>query len=153
MKRGWLWKVLIPALAIIVLVVALYFTLVFHYNCDNLECYKSKQAKCVKTKFIYDTPETTWLYLIEGKTKYRGTDVCEIEVTAVQVKDGNLDRLTLQEESMNCFLPIGLIALPESDLSRCHGILKEKSQELIIGRLHIYIVENIGEVSEGLGEI
>lgn len=153
MKKSLWLKVLIPFLAIVILVVALYFTFVFHYNCNDLQCFKSKQARCVKTQFLYDTPETAWFYSIEGKTKYRGTSACEIEVKAVQIKGGDLDRQSLEGETMTCYLPVGLTALPESDLSRCHGLLKEESQDLIIRRLHSYIIENIGEVSEELVRI
>jgi hypothetical protein len=39
---------------------------------------------------------------------------------------------------------------PEDDLSRCTGQLKENLQEIIIQKLHAYVVENLGQISKEL---
>jgi hypothetical protein len=51
---------------------------------------------------------------------------------------------------MTCYLPIGDDRVPEADISVCHGILKEELQAIIIEKLHLYVVENIGEISSEL---
>jgi hypothetical protein len=53
---------------------------------------------------------------------------------------------------MDCYLQIGDISLPESDLTKCHGRLKEELQEIIIENAHRYIIENIGEINKELNK-
>ena len=48
---------------------------------------------------------------------------------------------------MNCMLPLGVRMIPESDIGNCHGLLKEGLQDIIIKRLHTYLVENIGQIN------
>jgi hypothetical protein len=54
---------------------------------------------------------------------------------------------------MDCYLPLGSLVSPESDISRCHGILKEGMQNLIIRQLHTYIVENVKDIGSELENI
>jgi hypothetical protein len=51
---------------------------------------------------------------------------------------------------MTCYYPLGTAAYAEKDLSKCHGLLKEELQTIIINKLHAYILENLGKVEEGL---
>ena len=51
---------------------------------------------------------------------------------------------------MTCYMPRGIVMQPESDLNECHGLLKESLQDIIIERLHTYIVQNIGQISESI---
>ena len=53
-------------------------------------------------------------------------------------------------EKMTCRLPNGIILLPESNLERCSGPLKEKLQEQIIEQLHNFIVQNLGQINKEL---
>lgn len=131
---------------LVVLVVALYFTMFFSYVCKDKACFQSHQIKCARTKFVSDTPDLIWAYHIKGKTDSR----CEIEAEVVQVKQGDLNKQSLEGKSMDCLVPLGRASSPEADLSVCHGLLKEELQGLIIKELHAYILENVGEISEEL---
>ena len=51
---------------------------------------------------------------------------------------------------MDCYVPLGSIVSPESNLAECHGLLKEGLQETIINKLHAYIVKNVGQIGEEL---
>ena len=144
MKRGW--KIILIVFILIILVAAIYFTFFFSYTCKDMACFKSHQEKCVHTKFIYDIEETKWLYYIKGKEDGK----CEINVKVLQIKAGSIKRAVLEEKSMNCFLPLKSLVSPESDLSLCHGLLKEELQNLIIQKLHAYIIESVGEIGEEL---
>src|SRR3989338_2722717 len=75
---------------------------------------------------------------------------CKIEVKLLQIKKGDLSFSKLEGSSMNCYVQAGSTVAPESDLSNCHGDLKEGLQETIINKLHKYIVNNLGEIGEGL---
>ncbi len=143
-KRG-IEKIAIIVVAVI-LIITLYFTFFFSYTCKDIACYKSHQEKCVKTTFIDDTKEITWYYEIKGK---KGK-TCEIYVEVLQIKEGSPDKLSLEGQSMNCYLPLKDTRIPRSDISLCHGILKEELQNIIIKKLHSYVVENIGEIKEEL---
>lgn len=146
-KRGMSRSAFFLAIAVVVLtILSIYFNFFFHYSCDDLACFKSHQAECVRTRFIHDTPQTTWLYEVGGKRDNK----CVIDVTILQIKEGRLDRQVLEGKTMKCSLDIGSIDNPEGDLTLCHGRLKEDIQELIIRNTHSQIVSNLDDELAGL---
>jgi len=146
MKKKKLITLILAVVLVLALAVAIYFTWFFSYSCDDLACYREHQEKCLKTKFLNDANDVTWLYYIQGKSKGK----CEIKVTALQIKEGATDKIVLQGKSMLCVLGMGDKTNPESDISRCSGELKEELQNLIIQNLHRYIIENLGEIGDEL---
>lgn len=131
---------------IVVLMLAVYFTFFFSYECEDKACFQAHQLKCSKTQFVNNAEDITWFYYIKGKEDSR----CEIEVSILQVKKGSLEKQVLEGKSMNCYLPLEDLSSPETDISICHGILKEELQSLIIRELHSYILESVGEIGEEL---
>lgn len=148
-NRGGVGKNIFIILILIVLVVAVYFTFFFYYKCNDVACFRAHQEKCSKTKFLNNIESAEWQYIINGKKDGN----CEIEVKIVKINQGDVNKLVLEGKSMNCFLPIGSVGSPESDILKCHGKLKEEMQNLIIQKLHSYIVENLGEIGGELGNI
>mgnify|MGYP001605291110 CR=1 FL=1 len=148
-NRGGIGKLIFIVLILIVLVVAVYFSFFFYYKCDDVACFRAHQEKCSKTKFLNDVENAEWEYKIKGKKDGK----CEINVKINQVSQGDVNKLILEGKSMDCLLPIGNTNAPEGDISICHGELKEKTQELIIQKLHAYVVKNLGEIGEELGNI
>ena len=144
-KRG-MNKTFIIIIIAIIAILAVYFTFFFYYKCTDIGCFKAHQEKCSKTKFINDAQDATWSYAIKGKSSGQ----CKIEVELVQIKQGEKTLETLEGNKMLCYLPLGNTANPETDLSKCHGLLKEELQETIINKLHAYILKNVGEISEEL---
>jgi hypothetical protein len=59
----------------------------------------------------------------------------------------NQDSVRLEGQEMTCFLPKGVVMIPESDIGRCHGLLKEGLQDLVIEKLHAYLVQNLGQIN------
>ena len=49
---------------------------------------------------------------------------------------------------MLCDYPISTNGFPEDDITKCSGPLREELQELIIQRMHNYLLKNIGEIRE-----
>lgn len=135
---------------IVILIAAIYFTFFYSYKCKDLACFREHQRRCnlisSKTTYINDVEDATWSYYIKGKKGYQ----CKIEVKLLQIKKGDLSFSKLEGSSMNCYVQAGSTVAPESDLSNCHGDLKEGLQETIINKLHKYIVNNLGEIGEGL---
>ena len=139
-------KTFIVIMLAIIAILAVYFTFFFYYKCTDTDCFRAHQEKCSKTKFINDAQDATWGYAIKGKSSGQ----CKIEVELVQIKQGEKTLEELEGNKMLCYLPLGNTANPEADISKCHGLLKEKLQETIINKLHAYILKNVGEISEEL---
>lgn len=139
---------LIIIMAVIV-IVALYFTFFFHYTCNSLACFQAHQKNCDKTKFINDVEDVTFEYTIKGRSK----GDCVVNVKLLSVKKGNIDITKLEGKSMNCYIPKESLISPESDMTKCHGELREEMQETIINKLHAYIIENVGDIREELKKL
>lgn len=146
MKKSVAWLIV---LAVIVFFGALYFTFAFSYSCNDSGCFQSHQVKCSRTVYLNDGEDATWRYKIKGFSDGR----CKVNVELVQFKKGTIDLVKLEGNEMSCYLPKGSLISPESDLSACHGLLKEGLQDVIINKLHNYIVDNIGQVSDELRSI
>jgi len=78
---------------------------------------------------------------------------CKVDVKVLQVKEGSLDKTALEGYSMLCYLGKGDTTLPESDLTRCHGLLKEKIQEIMIQNAHAQIIKNLGQIAPELEKV
>lgn len=141
MKRGII--ISLSILAVILLIAGIYFTWFFTYTCTTMECFQANQIKCAKATVLRETDTTRWSYIIKGKQN----NLCVIEATVLKVKEGQIDRINLEGNSMDCSLPLGSKVFPESDLDKCHGILKEEIQQIIITNAHAQIIANIGKVS------
>jgi hypothetical protein len=148
-NRGQIGKVILLFAVILILIGAVYFTFFFTYSCDSLACFQAHQRECSRTHFINQESDTVWDYKIVGEEN----KACQIEVKVLQVKQGETDRKKLEGESMTCYLPFGSDKSPESDISVCHGLLKEELQGMIIEKLHLYVVENIGEIGNELTSV
>ncbi len=140
--------VFIALIVVVILAVigAAYLAFFYMPNCENYECWQKYMSRCSRATFINDEPEAAWKYEIEG----RNGKLCDVSVELLLAKQGELGIDRLVGEEMTCSYPFGISAYAEKDLSRCHGALKEELQGLIINKLHSYIIENLGQIGEGL---
>lgn len=145
-KGGQAGKLILFLGIIIILIGAIYFTFYFSYTCEDMACFKAHQRECSRTKFVNDAEDISWEYKIIEETN----KACEIRVKVLKVKQGSTEKKRIEGKDMVCYLPMGDDTSPESEISNCHGILKEELQDMIIGKLHLYVIENIGEISEEL---
>ncbi|MEM4271591.1 MAG: hypothetical protein QXD13_00665 [Candidatus Pacearchaeota archaeon] len=134
---------------VIVIIVASYLTFFYTPRCQNFECFREKMIDCSKGSYVNEKLEASWGYKIIGKSGKS----CAIRVTLLNAKKGELGIENLVGEQMECYYPIGVYAYPESDLSKCHGLLKEDLQSIVINKLHAYILENLGKFEEGLSKV
>jgi hypothetical protein len=139
-KRG-----LLMGVSVLVLILAMYFTLK-PADCQDYLCFQENMGRCSSANYINDDFEAAWKYSIKGPSK----GSCEVEVTLMMMKEGELSNAKLEGKSMTCSYPLGTSAYPERNLDMCHGILKEEIQKLIIERLHGYVLSNLGEIRENL---
>lgn len=147
-------KIALAAIILVVLALAVYLTFFYSKACKDSACFTQSLSKCQKASYINDAEAAAWLYSIKGITTEAGEKNCRIDVRMLQAKEGEAELESLQGKSMSCYLPKGVVASPESDLSKCHGLLKEYILEkIIIKKMHTYILEHVGEVSEELTKI
>ena len=136
---------LIVVFAIFVLLF-FYINVIYTVSCQNYECWQKYMKKCNRASFISEQPEASWGYQITGKTDSQ----CNIEVTLLLAKKGELGIEKLVGETMTCSYNLGIATYAESDINACHGLLKEDLLTLRVNKLHSYLLENLGKVSEGL---
>lgn len=140
--------VLFIVLAVFILAAAYYF--LFHkINCDDALCFSKAMESCSKASWIKEDAKASWQYVITGETE----DNCGVIVKLLQIKSGSIDNQVLEGKSMNCEIPRTEKDFPEKQISRCHGLLKEELQNLIIQRMHSYLLENIGQIEQEFGGI
>lgn len=140
---------ILVVIILIVLVVAVFLQFFYAPKCKNLACWDEKLRDCDRAKYINDAVDVNWKYIIKGKSG----DKCVVVVEVINVKKGLMKTRVVEGKKMECYLPEGVIMAPESDINLCQGRLKEEMQTMIIEKLHQYIIENIGEISEELNKI
>jgi len=143
--------IFLAILAVLVVIIAglLIFLYTYTKSCGNRDCFDSAMEKCSRASLVDENPETVWQYSIQGKKD----NMCNVNVQLLQVKKGTSDLEKLNGLDMDCSLPIGYVTSPQDDLSKCHGILKETLQEMMISKMHVYILENIGRISSELSKV
>jgi hypothetical protein len=155
-------KKVIILLVILVLVVSIAVFLNFFYvrKCPDAACFNSAMPKCDKAAFLSENEEASWLYTIKGgeggflcyfSEKY--CEKCVINLKLLQIKQGELDLKKIEGLDMDCYVPVGYIGSPQADLSNCHGILREEIQELVVNRMHSYILTNVGKIGKDLTRV
>ncbi len=123
------------------------FYLFLNYSvCESEECFRNALVNCNSVKWLREGNDVDWHYKIKndfwGKEGY-----CKVEVSLVQMKKGSIELESLNGESMTCYILKGESEkFPEEDISKCSGRLKEEIQDLVIKRMHNYLLENIGDI-------
>ena len=140
---------IIGGISILIIAAAVaYLTFGHIKECPDKFCFDEAMEECSKRSYIDNTENAIWLYSIKGKS---GGE-CEIGVELLQLKEGTIDLARLEGKEMLCSLPIGAVANPRTNLERCHGLLKEELQRIIIDNLHTYITDNLGQISGEVAE-
>ena len=138
--------ILISVLSVLLaLFIIINIFLYFHATkCKDVNCFTNALASCNRANWIKEDSRASWLYTIKGMK----SENCKINVKLLQIKSGSLSNQNLEGKTMDCYIPIGSSDFPEKQISKCHGLLKEDIQNLIIQRMHAYLLENIGEISQ-----
>ena len=134
---------LIVIFVLIALLIGCYFLFLFRQSCDTQECFLESLWKCKRVDYTSLTNDT-WHYSILGQTL---TD-CKVEVVAVKIGSQPDLAKYFEGKQMTCYIPKATVFMPESKIEYCHGLLKEEIQDQVIRKMHLYIVENIGEIQE-----
>ncbi|MFW5872163.1 MAG: hypothetical protein ACOCUT_03565 [bacterium] len=132
-------------LVVIIALIILYFIwarTMYYKECDTWDCFNERLESCKRTSFIGGN-KMIFEYKIEGLVDGN----CHVRTTLIQGELNNRDSQKLEGNEMVCKIPEGVVIVPESDIDNCNGILKEGLQDLILDKLHTYIVRNMGKIN------
>ncbi|NPE26457.1 hypothetical protein HNV12_00445 [Methanococcoides sp. SA1] len=141
-EKSFDWTHWLFLATIILVAVVAWFWFFGYETCGDKECFDESLKNCDRAKFV-GGEDMIFEYFIKGKSG----ETCEVGVKLLQ---GELDLEAserLEGQEMNCFVPLGVVVAPESDIGSCHGGLKEGLQELVIEKLHSYLVQNLGKLN------
>ena len=141
-------KALIITLAIIIILLSAYFTYSFIIKvpiCSDKECFIKSLRGCSKATFFNQETSASWLY--EVKNSDNGN--CIVNVKAIQVGADLATSNFLKDKEMECNIPKSLAGsfMPESKIEYCHGLLKESIQDIMIRKMQLYIIQNMGQIN------
>ncbi|MDP2924932.1 MAG: hypothetical protein Q8N99_01025 [Nanoarchaeota archaeon] len=137
------------AISLIILIIAIMIFLIFilafySKKCSDENCFFSSLNVCKRVNFIKEDSQSAWRYNIQGEAG----NLCKVDIVLLKMKEGGYDTEKLQNEKMTCIIPKKLQGYPEEDLSKCSGKLKEDIQEIIIQKMHNYLLQNCGEIKK-----
>ncbi|MEK6872211.1 MAG: hypothetical protein AABX16_04880 [Nanoarchaeota archaeon] len=134
-----------------ILILGIYFFGFYTKPCSDFICFQESLRYCKKTEFVKDDTEGIWRYKILGNAQKK--DACNIQVTLLALKKGTIDLEQLQNKKMTCIMMKSSTLFPDEDLQSCTGVLKEEIQEVMIQRMHNYLLKNLGQIQDELKKI
>jgi hypothetical protein len=147
MDQKKIYVVAFVTLFIVAVLIFSYYKFFYIRSCDNIECFQNSFQTCSRAYWLNDISEdATWRYDVVKRVKSE----CEVEVTLLQAKKGDLALEKLRGQSMVCTLPYAVFSYPEKDLRLCTGKLKEELQGILIEKLYQYIVPNTKQLNQEL---
>ena len=140
--------------SLIILILALilfsgYFLFYYVKPVATSQEFVNAMSSCKSASWIKEDFQASWLYTIKSRT---GGDACEVSVRLLKLKAGTTEADKLQGKEMVCVVQKGETQFPEKDISRCSGLLKEELQDIIIQRMHNYLLQNVGEIEQEFEE-
>jgi len=141
-KRYFSWKWFVGFVVLAVLIWGVWAAFFSYATCENWDCFNNKLKDCGKVKFI-GGEDMIFEYTVKGISDGE----CEVGVELLRGELNNQDSLKLEAHKMTCYLPEGVVMIPESNIGKCTGLLKEGLQDLIIKKLHTYLVQNLGKLN------
>tara|TARA_B100001971_G_C18241020_1_gene570920 strand:+ start:97 stop:618 length:522 start_codon:yes stop_codon:yes gene_type:complete len=142
-------------IALVILIIALisfssYLLFFYAKPVSTSEEFLDSMSYCKDVSWIREDAQASWLYKIKGGAK---GDACEVEVRLLKMKEGTIEADKLQGKGMTCMFQKGETRFPEKDISKCSGPLKEELQDIIIQRMHNYLLQNVGEIKKEFEEL
>jgi hypothetical protein len=135
--------------ALLALLLILYFFGVIKKTCSDEECFKEKINSCSPIKYDRQIKNNIYTYEI---SRSLGNN-CKIKISLERSSEGTLidEKIKLEGKTMKCSIPKEeLISLNidevENLLQYCTGPLKEGIYEIIIRNMYGVIISNLGEV-------
>jgi hypothetical protein len=145
-QKGLNFKALLAVICVILLIMGAAYLIFAKPKCLSQACFLDSLWKCKSLTFLNVQDNSTWAYSIEGSVD----DNCEVTATVQRLITDPETSTALVGKSMTCDIPKDIAGsfMPESKIEYCHGLLKESIQDLIIKRMHLFIVQNIGQINQ-----
>lgn len=132
-------------LAMALIIFSTYFLIYYTKPVASSKEFAQAMQTCNRVSWIRQDAQASWLYTITGNAQ---GDVCEIKVKLLKISQGSIENEKLQGKQMLCKVLKTDTQFPEKDISKCTGVLKEELQDILIQRMHNYLLENVGEVQQ-----
>ncbi len=130
-------------LMIILIGVTVYLRMFYFVQCDSNECFYNSLNECRRSEFKHDFNGGYREYKVLGGDE----NSCDVEVEFFyRLNEKNAD--LFNGKKMVCEVKKGSGYFPESDLTSCHGILKETLQEVMIDRMKNVVYENVDDLKK-----
>ena len=130
--------------------IGIYYFVYYPKQCKDFSSYQDALLKCKRIVYINEDETSVWRYTVQGTLD---KDFCKIEVRLLKIKKGQITIESLQDKTMVCKVLKSGNDFPEKDMTHCSGPLKEELQEIIIERIHNYLLQNLGVIQENLKAI
>ncbi len=139
-------RVLIALVILILFLIGYSIWFLFFYiePCEDGGCFYKAMIESKKVSWIKEDDKATWIYTIIGSRR----DTNMVEVRLLELKEGAEDIERLKGKKMVCEVVKGDARSPEADTSQCSGPLKEELQEILIQRMHNYLLQNVGKIEQ-----
>lgn len=148
LKKRFLISIIILIIAIIAFIII--FFLFFPKACNDNACFVESLADCDRVSFLKEDSNASWYYIVNGRYN---KDSCKVKVKLLRLNQGTIDIEDLEGSEMTCIVsPIDSMP-PEENIKNCNGLLREKLQEIIIQRMHNYLLKNLGQIQESFGGV
>lgn len=135
-------------LFVLLALICVYLTMFFFpAKCYTETCFLNNLKTCKETSFNYVQDSTEWEYRIKGTEGL----TCKVAVKVAEVMVAISPNKILEGREMDCYIPRNVIIMPEEKMEYCHGSLKEAIQDQIIEKMHLFIVQKIGQIEAELG--
>lgn len=120
-----------------------YFLFFYATPVANSQEFANAMTSCKSASWMRNDSQANWLYTITGR---EGKEACKIEVELLKIQEGTIDLEGLEGKKMICISQKGETQFPEKDIFSCTGELKEELQNIIIQRMHNYLLQNVGQI-------
>jgi hypothetical protein len=145
-KRRLGIKAILALICIVLITAGIVYLIFSKPRCISEGCFINSLWKCRQISYSNEQENATWYYSIKG---YSG-DSCDVYVKMVRLRSDVETATALVGKSMTCEIPKDAAGsfMPESKIEYCHGLLKESIQDLIIKKMHLFIIQNIGQINQ-----
>ena len=143
-------RLLISLFILIILLLISTIIYLFYYAkpCYDSSCFSKAMNQCSRASFVKEDSKASWYYEILGSS---GKDSCTVRVKLLKMNEGDIETQVLEGSEMNCIVNKDETLSPEENMKSCSGLLKEKLQEIIIDRMHNYLLQNLGDIKQSFG--
>ncbi len=150
-------KEYIILIVLIILIVIGFYKFVFLKDCKgDMDCFNEYSRDCKRARVFVVSDGNVLEYKVLGSEK----ENCVVSVKMEKMKEGSELRLVkaFQGKSMECKIAKEILkerSLETVDnlIDYCSGELKEAMQEIIIKRMYTFILSNLKDIVDQLGNL